>query len=500
MLIDRRPIDKMSVVVALERTVIMRCVLVNSPWSKPGFYGVRAGSRWPHLEVQESRYMPFPFFLAYAAAVLEQNGVFPRIIDGIAERLTTETFLYKIQKSQPDLLVMEVSTPSFPADLKMVERIRKGLGYDGKIAFCGPNHLMTGADFLADFPDVDYVFRGEYEYILLELVKALETGRPLSAIKGLNYRDDTGAPQINPERDLLQKIDELPWPSRHQLPMMNYFDEAGGIAQPSAQMWASRGCPYMCIFCLWPQLIYGGANYRVRNPVDVADEMAWLVETYDYKSVYFDDDTFNIGKNRMIKLCDEIKKRDLKIPWAIMARADGMDREILEKMKAAGLFSVKYGVESGDQKIVDASGKNLDLKTAREIITITRDLGIQFHLTFTFGLPGETRETARKTIDLALELNPTTAQFSVCTPMPGSKYYDMAREKGFLLDDDWTHYTGFDSAVIRTEDLSSDDLEEILADAQTKWFSHVAIRDGKQAPAKRKRIWHRVLDALAPHE
>ena len=202
----------------------------------------------------------------------------------------------------------------------------------------------------------------------------------------------------------------------------------------------------------------------------------------------------------MIKLCDEIKKRDLKIPWAIMARADGMDREILEKMKAAGLFSVKYGVESGDQKIVDASGKNLDLKTAREIITITRDLGIQFHLTFTFGLPGETRETARKTIDLALELNPTTAQFSVCTPMPGSKYYDMAREKGFLLDDDWTHYTGFDSAVIRTEDLSSDDLEEILADAQTKWFSHVAIRDGKQAPAKRKRIWHRVLDALAPHE
>lgn len=478
----------------------MRCVLANSPWNEPAFYGVRAGSRWPHLETRESRYLPFPFFMAYAAAVLEQNGYFPRIIDGIAERITMETFLYKIRKSQPDLLVLEVSTPSFPSDLKTIDLIRKDLGYDGKIALCGPNHLMTGPEFLESAQDVDFVFRGEYEFILLELVRALEKGSGLDEIKGLNYRDDGGKIRINPNRELLSDIDVLPWPSRHQLPMMNYYDEAGGIAQPSAQMWASRGCPHMCIFCVWPQLVYGGANYRVRDPADVADEMAWLVKTYDYKSVYFDDDTFNIGKNRMIKLCDEIRKRDLNVPWAIMARADGMDRHILEKMKEAGLFSVKYGIESGDQKIVDNSGKKLDLGTAREIITITRDLGIQFHLTFTFGLPGETRDTARKTIDLALELDPATVQFSICTPMPGSRYYDMALANGYLQDDDWTHYTGFNSAVVRTEALSSRDLENILTTAHETWYRHVAKRDGIRTPDKRRSFLRKLLHAIASHE
>ncbi|MBN1297552.1 radical SAM protein [bacterium] len=464
----------------------MRVFLGNPPWSEPGLYGVRAGSRWPHLENAADRYMPFPFFLAYACAVLEKNGYFPRMVDGIAERLTPAAFLYALEEAAPDLIVLEVSTPSFPYDLETVTTIRNRMGKDVKIALCGANHLMTGRDFLENRTDVDYIFRGEFEYILLELVQALESGKSLDSISGLNFRDNMGNPVVNPARPLLRDIDSIPWPSRHQLPMKSYYDEAGSVVEPGVQMWASRGCPHMCIFCVWPQLVYGGPSYRVRNPVDVVDEMAWLVETYGFRSIYFDDDTFNIGKQRMVTLCREIERRKLCVPWSIMARADGMDRDLLESMKAAGLASVKYGVESGDQGIVDASGKKLDLSEAREVINITRSLGIRYHLTFTFGLPGETRETAQKTIDFALEMDPDTIQFSICTPMPGSRYFEMAREKGYLMDVDWTKYTGFTSAVIRTDALSASDLEEILDTANTAWYRHIQRRVRRQRTMKQK--------------
>lgn len=454
----------------------MRVFFGNPPWSSGDSYGVRAGSRWPHLEDAQSRYMPFPFFMAYAAAVLEQNGYYPRIVDAIAERIPAEAFIYAIEKARPDLLIIEVSTPSFPCDLEILGQIRTRFGTDLRIAICGPNQLMVGPEFLEANPGIDFVMRGEYELITLELVRALESGDALEGIRGLNYRDRNGSVHINPERELLKNIDQIPWPSRHQLPMMNYYDEAGGIPQPCAQMWASRGCPFMCIFCVWPQLVYGGPNYRVRNPKDVADEMEWLVKTYGFKAVYFDDDTFNIGKSRMLELCNHIRSRNLNIPWAVMARADGMDIEVLTHMREAGLYSIKYGIESGDQRIVDGSGKKLDLKTARETIRMTRELGIQYHLTFTFGLPGETRETARKTLDMALELDPATVQFSICTPMPGSRYFEIAREKGYLRNSDWSHYTGFTSAVIRTDELSPDDLEKILSEAQQTWYRHVEQR------------------------
>ncbi len=473
----------------------MRCVLANPPWYESGLYGVRAGSRWPHLEDPGSRYVPFPFFLAYTTALLEKNGYFPYALDAVAEKINIQTFLYKLEKIQPHLLIMEVSTPSFANDLKIVDLIRQKFGYDLKIALCGPNHLMISSDFLKNNSNIDFVFRGEYEFITLELIQALENGHELSRIDGLNYRNDNGDVIINRNRDLVNDIDVIPWPSRHHFPMAEYYDEICGEIEPVGQMWASRGCPYMCIFCVWPQLVYGGSNYRVRDPSDVADEMAWMVKTYDFKFIYFDDDTFNIGKERMLKLCSCIRERNINIPWAIMARADGMDREVLESMKSAGLYSIKYGIESADQAIVDVSGKKLDLSEALENIKITRELGIQFHLTFTFGLPGETRETCQKTLELALELNPATAQFSICTPMPGSKYYDIARQKGYLKDGDWNLYTGFNSAAIRTETLSYEELEDIRNNAQKTWDQHVLKRTRFKRFKKRlNQLKHIVFD------
>ncbi len=456
----------------------MRVFLGNAPWYQGELYGVRAGSRWPHFEDPSgSEYMPFPFFLAYATAVLERDVDCEAVllIDGCAEKIQEEEFCERVERFAPDLVVLEVSTASIATDLRVANDLaRRCPGV--QIAFSGLHVFMQEPAFFAANPAITYVFVGEYEEILRDLVRALERqrrgGEPaLGAIGGLIWRGSDGAIVRNGARPVLQDLDALPWPARHFLPMYGYYDEPGSIPRPSVQMWASRGCPYKCVFCAWPQIMYGDSHtqYRVRDPEDVVAEMQHLVEHYGYKSVYIDDDTFNIGKKRMLAFAKKIKERKLGVPWAVMARADTSDEATFEAFKDAGMASIKFGVESGDQQIVKDSGKNLNLDRLRRACAKCHELGIRIHLTFTFGLPGETKETVQKTIDLAQELNPHSLQYSIVTPFPGSRLYQMMDEQGKLESKDWSLYDGYNNAVMRTETLSAADIADARRRASAIW-------------------------------
>ena len=453
----------------------MKVFMGNPPWSAEGMYGVRAGSRWPHFENAHHEYMPFPFFLAYSAAVLEQHDHEVLLVDAIAEKLSDEEYYQRISNFSPDVVLHEVSTPSVQTDERHWRKVREILGPDVKIALSGIHRLMQDPKWLNETPEVDFVFVGEYEYIFRETLDRLEAGKPLDGIDGLIHRKD-GVPTWNGKRPLIKNIDDVPWPARHFLPMYDYRDEPGSIPRPSVQLWASRGCPYRCSFCAWPQIMYGGFKYRTRNVVDVIDETEWLVREWGFKSVYYDDDTFNIGKKRMLQFCREFNDRQIKVPWAIMARIDGMDSEVLEAMAGSGLHALKYGVESADQGIVDKCGKRLDVSKVRRVVNMTHSLGIKTHLTFMFGLPGETPESAKRTIDLALELMPESLQFTVATPFPGSKLYDQLLAEGKLRTTDYSQYDGFHTAVVSTDELDSKELEQILADANQRWTDRFAIR------------------------
>jgi len=219
--------------------------------------------------------------------------------------------------------------------------------------------------------------------------------------------------------------------------------------------------------------MYGGNRYRARNPVDVVDELEYCLNKWPFKSFYFDDDTFNIGKERIIRLSREIKSRKFGLPWSVMARADHVDREILTEMKEAGLVALKYGMESGAQELIDASGKNLRIEQVEEAVRISKELGVEVHLTFTFGLPGETRETIRRTIKKAIELDPFSVQFSVATPFPGTVYYADLLKEGHILTDNWEEYSGSTGAVHRTNELSKSDLDMALQEAYQLWNIHL---------------------------
>ncbi|MFH1460399.1 MAG: radical SAM protein [Candidatus Omnitrophota bacterium] len=450
----------------------MNIILVNLPWKKRASWGVRAGSRWPHIKDHtEENYLPFPFFLAYAAALLKKNGFQVEIIDAIAEKLSYRDFIQKVKSLKPELLVAEISTVSLTHDLKILGSFDKKFS----IAICGPEIQLTEERFLAETENVDYLMYGEYEATLLELAKHLNDHQNLKNVKGLIYRDNHRI-RKNPPRELVQNLDELPWPLREQLPIKRYNDSPGDIPIPCASMWASRGCPFKCSFCLWPQVMYSGNSYRVRDVVDVVNEMQYLVKELGFKSIYFDDDTWNVGRERMLAFCAELEKRGLIIPWAIMARAELMDEELLERMNSVGLFSVKYGVESASQELLNNIQKGTNLEKVEKIVKYTKYLGIKTHLTFTFGLPGETKQTIQKTIEYAKKLNPTSVQFSLATPFPGTRFFAEMDKKGLILTKNWDKFDGNHESVIKTDYLSAKDLQKAKKDAYAAWDKHCQMR------------------------
>ena len=454
-----------------------KVLLVNLPWQEHGKWGVRAGSRWPHIkDKSEDEYLPFPFFLSYATSLLRNNDIEAHLIDSIAHQIPEDELIDNLSREDFDILVAETSTPSFYYDMKLLKKISS---LNLPIILCGPHSEIYRSEFLEKNSFIDFVLFGEYEFTLLELMKAISKNiKDLSFIKGLIWRDDKDNVIKNLPRAPFD-INLLPWPHRDGIPMDSYRDLPGEMPYPSVQMVASRGCPFSCNFCLWPQVLFGGNNYRARDVRDCINEMEFLVREKKFKSVYFDDDTFNMGKRRILRFCDEIIKRNLnRVPWAIMAKADLMDEELLDVLKKAGLYAVKYGVENASQELVNRCGKCLDLKKAEKMIKYTKSLGMKIHLAFTFGLPGETKETIQRTINYALSLDPDSLQFSILTPFPGTRLFEELDKQGRILTKDWRRYDGRYSCVVKSDGLAPQYLEKAKGYAYSLWVEHKRERRG----------------------
>ena len=485
----------------------MRILLTNPPWYQeprdgvPGFRGVRAGSRWPHThplngftpqvgfapELTQG-YVPFPVELATAAEHVRRAGFEATCRDSLSMGETREHFYDFVASYQPDLILLESSTPTIQMDLRIVRQLRT-LAPGARVALCGVHFELEKPEFMAANPDVDFVLYGEYEDAFLKLVQALDQGTDLAAVPALLYRE--GAEVRKTEFAQLPELAEYPWPDRTELPNERYYDGVCGLQGPQLQLMGSRGCPYGCIFCAWPQMVYRGKKWRARTGEDIVAEIQHNLKSVPYKSFYLDDDTFNIKKSFVMSLCAAIKKSGLdQMQWATMGRGDLMDEEMLQALKDAGLFSIKYGVESADQGILDEIDKGTNLEKNLKWIRRTEELGIRVHLTYTFGLPSDTPETIEKTIELACSLPVHTVQFSVATPYPGTKMYDMYKAKGWLRTENWEEYNGSCSAVSRTERFTSEQLEDFVKLAYRRFAeSRVASAQASQGfPVLRRRL------------
>jgi radical SAM superfamily enzyme YgiQ (UPF0313 family) len=411
-------------------------------------YYIHSGSRWPHSGVKKKgnlpHYLPFPFFLAYSASLLRENGFEVYVLDAVALDLSQEDFLEKVKEINPDLFFYEVTTPTCNYDLSLA-RILKKIFPQSILVLGGPHSTIFGKEILKDYNFIDFILKGEYEFSLLSLVKLLREGRrdfPL----GIVYRNngeviDSGYPS------LVEPLDLLPPPARDIFPSNDhpnptcYWD---GFCQlfPAIQMHTSRGCPYRCYFCLYNQVIYNNGKYRTFSPMRVVDEMEGVIRKYNAKEIYFDDDDFTINRKHVLSICNEIIKRKLKIKWSCMADAINLDEKMIERMKESGCIGIKFGIESASHRILRSIGKPVNLEKVKKVTKLCLKYRIKSHATFSLGLLNETNDDVKKTLKFASSLDVDSIQISIATPFPGTKFFQIVEKEGFLRSKDWELYDG----------------------------------------------------------
>ncbi len=451
----------------------MKVILANGPWIDDGqMYGLRAGSRWPHvrLKKEQLQYFPFPFYMAGAASVVEAAGHQVLIRDCIAEGTASTPFLKWLADEKPQVVVLETSTPSIKNDLAMAQAVKKATG---AVVVMAGTHATAMPDECLAVPEVDYVVRHEYDYALRNLVDALAAGKDTHDLPGLSWRDAQGAAHSNPAEPKIPDLDGIPWPMRTGLPMHRYNDPFCKQA-PNVAMMASRGCPYACTFCVEPTVFYESPNYRIRSAKNVVDEMEYCVREFGAKEIYFDDSSFSVNQPQVLRICEEIQRRGLKISWSAMADAH-LKPETLKAMREAGCVAVKLGMESADPQILKNINKHIDMDTVKAMVRAANQVGIETHATYIYGLPGETPASIKLTQDFAFKLGTTTAQFAVCIPIPGTALFAQAKKEGWLTTLDWEKYDGCHGAVISYPDLPGDAIIQATRDSRKRLIYKVLL-------------------------
>lgn len=402
-----------------------------------------------------------PLGLAYIAAVLERGNISVEILDCAALDMDFEELRDGLSEKNHNLVGITSTTPTIPEALRTAKIAKQAL--DSKIALGGPHPTFTHKQLLKENEFIDYIVRGEGEETFLELAKKLGNENEIREVNGISYRED-GEVIVNPSREPIEEIDRLPFPARHLLPNEEYklFD----IKMPLTTMITSRGCPMQCQFCASSAM--HGRRIRRRSPSDVVDEMIKVKRKYDIKNIAFMDDTFTLFPDWIEKFTNLLKQKDLEIGWGCTARADKLDKATLSKMSEAGCHTLFFGVESGVQDILNNIKKGIKISDIKKAFNVSRDLGIRTIASLALGLPGETKETAEKTIKFVKELKPDYALFSIATPYPGTKFYEKVKEKGLIETNDWSKYNLF-SSVLENE-LGINKTKELQKKAFKKFY------------------------------
>lgn len=428
----------------------MKILVINEPFV-PGFCRTQ---RWAART--RGRVLRAPDWLAYATAVLERDIPEAKTIlyDFPAMGWDKTKLAEIIKLTKPDFVVLDSTTPSIYSDIECAKIVKENS--KAKVIMVGP-HISVLFEETLNIAEgaVDVACIGEYDYTVRDVIKNFNN---LENVKGICFIKNN-KPFKSSNRELIENLDELPFPAWHHLDMMKYFD--GGKLYPYIDIISGRGCPNKCIFCLWPQVMHG-YKYRLRSAKNVVDEIQRDInmcpQVLKGGEFFFEDDTFTVDKNRAIEICEEILKRNLKITFSVNGRVDNADREMFKIMKRAGCREILVGFESGVQKILNNMNKNITLQQSREFMKLAKETGLQVHGCFVIGLPGETEQTAKQTIDFALSLGLDTIQFSGAVPFPGTKFFNICQEKGWLLTKQWSKWldSGEQQGIVSYPEISQE--------------------------------------------
>jgi radical SAM superfamily enzyme YgiQ (UPF0313 family) len=409
----------------------MKVHLINPP--SPGDFGFTREGRCMQKEGVWTTTWP-PISLTESAAVLRDRGHEVRVNDCSVEGVNREKLKEILRDYTPDLVVMNSTTPSINFDMTIPPLVKEVLP-EAKIAAFGIHVGTLPDESFALTESLDFIVRGEPELTIADLADSLANRDTATGVPGLSIRQN-GTISHAPDREFLKDLDELPYPAWDLIDLDNYRLPFSG--NHFLMVTTARGCPYKCTYCVAQS--YYGKKIRLRKVPNIVDELEFLGDKFGVKDFFFWSESFTIIKAAIKELCREIIRRNLDIRWVCNSRVDNVDVELLELMKKAGCWMISYGIESGDQAILDGIKKDITLDRIHESIRQTRKVGFQIAGHFVLGLPGETTKTMRKTYDFACTLDLDYAQFYCASPWPGSEFYTQAKAENWLATDNWEHY------------------------------------------------------------
>lgn len=405
-----------------------------------------------------------PLGIGYLAAVLEQNQYEVSVIDCQVLRPTREQLENELIKNQPNMVGVTSSTLTYNPALEIVKTAKRILPKCLTV-LGGPHVTVLDEQTLSESPEADIVVRGEGEQTMLELAGLMETSslKNLQEVKGITFREN-GKMVRTQDRALIQNLDELPHPAYKHFPLEKYR-MSGKMYLPII---TSRGCPFQCTFCLASKMC--GRSFRTRSPKKVVEELEWLRDEYGADAFAFYDDTFTFDRKRVYAICEEMKHVGFDLPWDCRTRVDQINPEVLAKMRDADCLLIHFGVESGNQKMLNAMKKGTTVEQNAIGIKMAKDAGILVAISIVVGYPGETEDMLKQTFDFVRKTEPDYVYVCQAIPYPGTELYDRLQELGWKVSTAWDRFDE-QSQVFENPILPKQKIDELSGKFYNNFFS-----------------------------
>lgn len=406
---------------------------------------MKAGEKWP------------PIKLMFVAAVVRKHANV-KFLDGDNLSMNEPTFLSWVRRYSPDLIITEPTLPSLEHELEVVKEIKGVSG--AKVALIGdftggqPKEILIKSE-------VDYIVQGEAEAVVEDLVRKKQT----QSIKGLWYKDGRSI-KFNGRRGFVKDLDTLPFPAHDLLPLKAYTSFFIKW-KPFTLTESSRGCSYSCTFCnAW---VMNGKIPRFRSVNNMMEELRWI-KSLGIKGIFFIEETFTLEPKRLRNLLNSMINEGLNLTWACTTRADVVDKGILALMKRAGCHIIFFGVESGNQNILDYYNKGVSLEQTEKTFKNCRDVGITTLAQLIVGAPQESLKTVKSTADFAIKIKADYMSMNFLTPYFGTEVAKDLVNRGLLKEGEWSSSDQTASTTLRTEHLDTEGLEKAMKYAYKRFY------------------------------
>jgi len=445
----------------------MKVVYLNGPFRGMAY---SRSSRSP--AVTKSGTIYYPLWLAYAAGMAERQQQFEVVLlDAVAGKLDRSDLVEQLLSIRPNLVFCDTSTPSIYEDVATAGAIKQALP-QCRVVMVGTHATALPDEVLMMDQRIDAVARGEYELTAVELARTLVEQRSWREVAGVSLREGERIVHT-PQRELIDDLDSLPFVSEVCARHLNISDYFFAAAQyPMVMTVTSRGCPYRCRWCLYPQVMHRG-KYRMRSSASVAKEFAYIAEELpEVREVGIEDDLFTGNKGRLRQTCRQLIRQNNRLNFWCDTRVD-LDYETMRLLKAAGCRLLIVGFESGNQAVLDAINKKAQVEQAFEFVHNAKRAGLLVHGCFVLGNPGETCDTMRQTLSFAQRLDPDTAQFFPMIVYPGTAMYEWAQQNGYLRTNnyaEWLTSDGLHNSIVDLPGLTGQEVRRFCDAARREFY------------------------------